>query len=104
MRKLYEDYHADGIIYEQLKFCDYWGYERALVSHIMQEEYQLPVLSVDRPYRAGSSGQMRTRIQAFVERMEIKKSRTREEAPSMDKKIEELLEKGKEIKTRGRIS
>ena len=26
-----------------------------------------------RPYRAGSSGQMRTRIQAFVERMEIKK-------------------------------
>ena len=73
VRKLYEDYHADGIIYEQLKFCDYWGYERALVSHIMQEEYELPVLSVDRPYRAGSSGQMRTRIQAFVERMEIKK-------------------------------
>lgn len=34
-------------------------------------------LSVDRPYRAGSSGQMRTRIQAFVERMEIKKIQNR---------------------------
>lgn len=75
VRKLYEDYHADGIIYEQLKFCDYWGYERALVSHIMQEEYQLPVLSLDRPYRAGSSGQVRTRVQAFVESLEIKQIR-----------------------------
>lgn len=71
-RKLYHDFHADGIIYEQLKFCDYWGYERALVSHIMQEEYDLPVLSIDRPYMVGSSGQIRTRIQAFVERLEIK--------------------------------
>ena len=101
VRKLYEDYHADGIIYEQLKFCDYWGYERALVSHIMQEEYELPVLSVDRPYRAGSSGQMRTRIQAFVERMEIKKIQNQRGGALLDKKIEELLEKGKELKTQG---
>lgn len=68
-----KEYHADGLIYEQIKFCDYWGYERAAAFHIMDEEYGYPVLSVDRPYAVRSSGQLRTRIQAFVERVELKK-------------------------------
>ena len=71
--QLAKEYKADGLIYEQIKFCDYWGYERAAAFHIMQEEYDYPVLSVDRPYSVRSSGQLRTRIQAFVERVEIKK-------------------------------
>lgn len=73
MDKLVKEYSADGIIYEQIKFCDYWGYERAYASHVMREEYGYPVLSVDRPYVVGNSGQLRTRIQAFVESIEIKK-------------------------------
>ena len=70
---LAKKFNADGIIYEQMKFCDYWGFERALVSHIMADEYGWPVLSIDRPYNARSSGQLRTRFQAFVESLEIKK-------------------------------
>ncbi|MDD5823962.1 MAG: 2-hydroxyacyl-CoA dehydratase family protein [Firmicutes bacterium] len=68
-----KEYKADGIIYEQMKFCDFWGFERALVSHIMAEEMGWPVLSIDRPYNAKGSGQLRTRFQAFVESLEIKK-------------------------------
>lgn len=71
--RLAREYKADGIIYEQIKYCDYWGFERALVSHIMKEEYNWPVLSVDRLYNIGVSGQLRTRVQAFVESLEIKK-------------------------------
>lgn len=71
--RLAKEYNADGIIYEQMKYCDYWGFERALVSHIMKEEYGWPVLSVDRLYNIGVSGQLRTRVQAFVESLEIKK-------------------------------
>ena len=71
--RLAREYHADGIIYEQMKYCDYWGFERALVSHIMHEEYDWPVLSIDRLYNNGNSGQLRTRVQAFVESLEIKK-------------------------------
>ena len=67
------EYHADGILYEQIKFCDPWAYERMLGSHILNDDYGYPVLSVDRPYNIASSGQMRTRVQAFVESMEIKK-------------------------------
>lgn len=71
--RLAKEYKADGIIYEQMKFCDFWGFERALVSHVMSTEYNWPVLSIDRPYNAKSSGQLRTRFQAFVESLEIKK-------------------------------
>lgn len=71
--QLARDYHADGIIYEQIKFCTYWSYERALASHIMHNEYNIPTLSIDRPYMSRTSGQLRTRVQAFVESIEIKK-------------------------------
>jgi len=70
---LAREFHADGLIYQQIKFCDYWGYERAAANHLMNEEYGYPVLSIDRPYVIGSSGQLRTRVQAFVESIEFKK-------------------------------
>ena len=71
--RLAKEFRAEGIIYEQMKYCDYWGFERALVSHIMHDEYGWPVLSIDRLYNNGNSGQLRTRVQAFVESLEIKR-------------------------------
>ncbi|MEA5152508.1 MAG: 2-hydroxyacyl-CoA dehydratase family protein [Oscillospiraceae bacterium] len=68
-------FKADGIIYEQMKVCTYWSYERTMASHIMPDEYGIRVLSIDRPYSAGESGQLRTRVQAFIESLEIKKLR-----------------------------
>ena len=68
-----KEYKADGIIYEQMKFCDPWAYERMTGTFILREEYKYPVLSIDRPYAVGSSGQLKTRVQAFVESIEIKK-------------------------------
>ena len=73
VNQLAKEYEADGIIYEQIKFCDPWSNEGMLGSHILNDDYGYPVLSVDRPYNIASSGQMRTRVQAFVESMEIKK-------------------------------
>ncbi len=74
--ELAREYGADGIIYEQVKFCDPWAYERMLGSSMLRDDYGYPVLSVDRPYNISASvGQMRTRVQAFVESIEIKKLR-----------------------------
>ena len=71
---LAKEYNAEGIIYEQIKFCDPWAYERMMGSHILHDEYHYPVLSIDRPYNVGASiGQLCTRVQAFVESLEIKK-------------------------------
>lgn len=82
VNQLVHDFHADGVIYEQMKFCTYWSYERTLASYVMSEEYKIPTLSIDRPYRARSSGQLRTRIQAFVENVEIKKIKAKREQNS----------------------
>ncbi len=71
--QLVKEYHADGVLYEQLKFCEYWGYERALATQVLNEDYGVPAVSLDRQYTASSSGQLRTRVQAFVESLEIKK-------------------------------
>ncbi len=74
--QLYHEFNADGVIYEQMKFCTYWSYERTMASQIMPKEHGIHVLSIDRPYIAGQSGQLRTRVQAFVESLEIKKIRS----------------------------
>ncbi len=71
---LAKEYRADGVIYNQVKFCDPWAYERTLGSSMLHRDYGYPVLSIDRPYNVASSvGQLRTRVQAFVESVEIKK-------------------------------
>ena len=77
--KLAKEFKADGIIYEQMKYCDFWAFERPLASHIMTEEYGWPTLSIDRSYNVHNSGQLRTRFQAFVEALEIKKIRSKRE-------------------------
>lgn len=82
--ELVKDFHADGIIYEQMKFCTYWSFERTLASHVLPEEYGIPALSIDRPYRSGTSGQLRTRIQAFVESLEIKKIKAKRAEKSQE--------------------
>ncbi len=79
VKQLVEEYHADGVVYEQLKFCEFWGYERALASHIITNDYGIPSVTVDRQYTANASGQLRTRIQAFVESLEIKKIQKQKE-------------------------
>jgi len=70
---LARDYNADGIVIQQMSFCNFWAYERVDAINQLQINGEWPILSVDRPYVVGQSGQMRTRIQAFVESIEIKK-------------------------------
>lgn len=73
LAELVKEYHADGIIYENMKFCEFWSYEKVLASHIMIEENGIPCATIEKEYALGSVGQLRTRFQAFVESLEIKK-------------------------------
>lgn len=73
VEQLVKEYNADGVIYEQAKFCDYWGYERVVASHVLHNERDIPAVAIDREYTVQASGQLRTRVQAFVESLEIKK-------------------------------
>ena len=71
--KLVKEFKADGIIYENMKFCEFWSYEKVLASHIMSAENGIPCCTIEKEYALGSMGQLRTRFQAFVESLEIKK-------------------------------
>ena len=73
LRRLAQDYHADGVIYESMKFCEFWSYEKVLASHVLQQEMGIPCCTIEKEYTLGSVGQLRTRCQAFVESLEIKK-------------------------------
>lgn len=68
-----EEFKADGIVYEQAKFCDFWGYEKLIGTSYIKEKSDIPTISVDREYVLSGSGQLMTRIQAFVESLTLKK-------------------------------
>lgn len=72
---LVRQYHADGIILEQMKFCEYWSYERVISNILLKEDFGIPVCSIEKEYNNGAFGQLRTRFQAFVENVEFKKLR-----------------------------
>lgn len=73
MERLVKEYHADGIVIENMKFCEFWSYEKVLGSYIMINERNIPCCTIEKEYVVGSAGQLRTRFQAFVESLEIKK-------------------------------
>jgi benzoyl-CoA reductase/2-hydroxyglutaryl-CoA dehydratase subunit BcrC/BadD/HgdB len=63
-----KEYRVDGVIIQIVKFCDIWGVESGpLVSAL--RDAGIPVLKLEREYRLGGEGQLRTRVQAFLESM-----------------------------------
>ena len=74
LKKLAEEYRADGLIVQQMKFCEYWEYERMYCQHVMESEYGLPCMGIEKEYKNTSTGQLRTRFQAFVEALTFKKA------------------------------
>ena len=75
-----KEYKADGVIVESNKFCEYWSYERVADTIILPRDFGLPVCSIEKEYINSASGQLRTRFQAFVESLEIKKIQEKEGA------------------------
>jgi len=66
-----EEYRIDGILFETMKFCDMWGYEGlSMVSE--ERRQQRPIVKMEREYAFSGEGQLRTRIQAFLELIETR--------------------------------
>ena len=62
---------ADGVIFERVIFCDPWGAELYSVLRRAEKENSFPVLSLSREYGIVPTGQIKTRVQAFLEKIEI---------------------------------
>ena len=65
-KKLLEDCQVDGIIYQTVKFCDNHLYDYPLYQDFFQEK-GIPILQIEEDFIGGNIGQVRTRIEAFVE-------------------------------------
>ena len=62
-------YRADGVVLQTMKFCDIWGVESSPLMSALREA-GIPVLRLEREYALSGEGQLRTRVQAFLESME----------------------------------
>jgi predicted CoA-substrate-specific enzyme activase len=57
-----EDVKIKGIIYNAIKFCDFYSYEYAAFKN-----FDVPILKIETDYTDTDSGQIKTRIDAFLE-------------------------------------
>lgn len=66
IHQMVSQWRVDGLIGERLVFCQPWGAERVTTT-LESRQSGLPCLWLDREYLPGGFGQMKTRIQAFLE-------------------------------------
>jgi benzoyl-CoA reductase/2-hydroxyglutaryl-CoA dehydratase subunit BcrC/BadD/HgdB len=69
IRQMLAEFKVDGAIFERLAFCELYGFEQYSLTNDF-EEWNVPLLSMDREYTLSATGQLRTRVQAFLEKME----------------------------------
>lgn len=59
---------CDGIIGEKMMFCDMWQVEQFMMTMDLREA-EIPFLKLEREYITSGTGQLKTRVQAFIEAM-----------------------------------
>jgi len=72
-RELAREFRVDGIIGERLLFCDMWVVEHYMTDHDLKQD-GIPFMKLDREYVLSGTGQLKTRIQAFLETIEAARS------------------------------
>ncbi|RXJ79959.1 double-cubane-cluster-containing anaerobic reductase [Arcobacter sp. F2176] len=70
--KMYKDRQADGVIYYTLSFCHTYNVESFLVTEAL-EAAGIPCLVIESDYSPEDAGQIKTRVEAFLESISFKK-------------------------------
>jgi bcr-type benzoyl-CoA reductase subunit C len=70
--KLAREARVDGIISETIRYCVPYAHDIPLLGDRLKEE-NIPLLTLDVEYGTSGSGQIRTRVQAFLEMVEARK-------------------------------
>lgn len=63
---LAREYNCDGIIGEKMMFCDQWQVEQHMLTLDLTAA-DIPFLRLEREYVTSGTGQLKTRVQAFIE-------------------------------------
>jgi len=70
INEIIKDLKIHGIICAKLKFCDHWAGSCKMFRDTLRENNDIPLLEIEREYNTTESGQIGTRLQAFLEMME----------------------------------
>ena len=70
-RQLTEDPALIGIIYNTVRFCDYYEFEFAG----LRKRVTVPMLKIETDYTSQTRGQLKTRLEAFGEQMKVRQGR-----------------------------
>jgi len=73
-----EEFKVDGVISEIIRYCVPYSHDLPLLTKRLND-LNIPVLSIDLEYGSSGSGQIATRVQAYMEMIEAKRS-TKQEA------------------------
>jgi bzd-type benzoyl-CoA reductase N subunit len=69
---LARDFRVDGVISQIIRYCVPYAHDLPLLSDRLKTE-GIPILSLDVEYGTSGSGQIRTRVQAFLEMLEARR-------------------------------
>jgi bzd-type benzoyl-CoA reductase N subunit len=69
---LCRDFRIDGVISQIIRYCVPYAHDFPLLNDKLKAA-KIPILNLDVEYGTSGSGQIRTRVQAFLEMMEAKK-------------------------------
>ncbi|WP_129596085.1 double-cubane-cluster-containing anaerobic reductase [Anaerophilus nitritogenes] len=67
--RLYKEYNADGVIYYNLSFCNTYALEYKKIKDVLDQE-GIPMMMIETDYSLQDSGQIITRLEAFLEMLE----------------------------------
>jgi bcr-type benzoyl-CoA reductase subunit C len=67
-----KDYRVQGVVSEIVRYCVPYAHDQPFLRELL-EEHDIPVLELDVEYGMGGIGQVRTRVQAFLEMLEYAK-------------------------------
>jgi bzd-type benzoyl-CoA reductase N subunit len=70
--QLARDYRVDGVVSQVIRYCVPYAHDLPLITERLKQT-GVPTLALDVEYGTSGSGQIRTRVQAFLEMLEARK-------------------------------
>jgi benzoyl-CoA reductase subunit C len=67
LKTIIDESKVQGIVSARLKFCDHFAGGRKLLADRLRKDQSVPVIELEREYNTTKSGQLSTRMQAFLE-------------------------------------
>jgi bzd-type benzoyl-CoA reductase N subunit len=70
---LTEDFRVDGVVNQIIRYCVSYAHDLPLLTQTLRDR-DIPILALDVEYGTSGSGQIQTRVQAFLEMLGARKS------------------------------